>query len=645
MKRNCKSYFAQLFIVIVTGMLISCLNDDDSFSSNSEIVKVGDVVPEFSLIGVNGDIISSASLRGQYYLLNFFDTGCKDCQKEFPVLQQIYEKYQGELPVFNVPRSQTTDEVNAYWNKEGLTMPVYTATDKSLYYKFATRGIPRTYIIDMEGKVLDMFTDSPVVDYETLDGALQKLLDIEQPAGAVNVSVRAMVPLLTASDEYHIPIENNIGSLEVFFFDANTQNLVKKVVLTDLEEDKNNDASIYDATFTTPYQRIAVGVYNIFAVANYSYMPDNIVTQDDLLKIIDTKSLASGKQENIIGYGPIMTSRATALQNVDLTPWAGKNVYINVEMERVMAKLQVGLDKEYFELEHNGTKYADIKITNYKLLNLSNSYYLFQHTDVLTSLGAAPKFKYPDNYQDYAHGANQYVIDPYFYQKTTNKEDAMKMKDLYSAWYGDYSTDGYAPILPSGSYSNIYILENTAYKDCQKNGYSVGIAFQASVVPPYAYIYDDVKKELRKETNSTVWETTIYLYNYEFYGSIEALNAGSGLALDPYTAWTDQLLSSYGVKQCKDIRNVGVYETFYTYWIQDPTITEPMAPMAYSIQRNHLYKITITGVSGLGESKITPEIMRDNYPHSYVDVAPVPAPARPLSYQSRRAVPPISVSR
>lgn len=641
MKRNCKSYFAQLFIVIVTGMLISCLNDDDSSNNNREIVKVGDVVPEFSLIGINGDMISSASLRGQYYLLNFFDTGCKDCQKEFPVLQQIYEKYKGELPVLNVPRSQTTDEVNAYWNKEGLTMPVYTATDKSLYYKFATKGIPRTYIVDMEGKVLDMFTDSPVVDYETLDGALQKLLEIEQPAGAVNVSVRAMVPILTATDEYHIPIENNIGSLEVFFFDANTQNLVKKMVLTDLEEVENSDASKYDATFNTSYQRIAVGVYNIFAVANYSYMPEDILTQNDLLKIIDTKSLESGKQDNIIGNGPIMTSRATALQNVDLIPWAGKNIFINVEMERVMAKLQVGLDQEYFELKHNGTKYADIKITNYQLLNLNNSYYLFQHTDVLTSLGNATDFKFPNNFQDYANAANQYVIDPLFYQKTPNKADALKMKDLYSAWYGDYSTKGYAAVLPARSYSNIYILENTAYKDCHKNGYSVGIAFKASVVPTFAYIFDTTEGKLRKETNSSVWGTTIYLYDYEFYASITALKVGSGISsLDPYEDYTDEQLANYGVKQCKF--NLGVYETFYTYWIQDPTITDPSAPMAYSIQRNHLYEITITGVSGVGESKITPDIMRDNYPHSYVDVAP--APARPISFQSRRALPPISVS-
>jgi peroxiredoxin len=73
------------------------MNDDDSSNNSREIVKVGDIVPEFSLIGVDGNMISSASLRGQYYLLNFFDTGCKDCQKEFPVLQKIYNKYKEDL--------------------------------------------------------------------------------------------------------------------------------------------------------------------------------------------------------------------------------------------------------------------------------------------------------------------------------------------------------------------------------------------------------------------------------------------------------------------------------------------------------------------------------------------------------------------
>ena len=100
------------------------------------------IVPEFMLIGANGETISSSSLGGQVYLLNFFDTTCPDCQKELPVLQRIYEKYKTSVTLLNVPRSQTREEVNLYWDKAGLSMPVYMASNKNLYYQFATRGIP-----------------------------------------------------------------------------------------------------------------------------------------------------------------------------------------------------------------------------------------------------------------------------------------------------------------------------------------------------------------------------------------------------------------------------------------------------------------------------------------------------------------------
>ena len=74
-----------------------------------------------------------------------------------------------------------------------------------------------------------------------------------------------------------------------------------------------------------------------------------------------------------------------------------------------------------------------------------------------------------------------------------------------------------------------------------------------------------------------------------------------------------------GIKQCKF--NMGVYETYYTYWIRHQTDTPThMIPMEYAIVRNNFYKINIKGVSGIGDSSIIPDIMRDNYPNSYEDI-------------------------
>ena len=180
MKHYGSSYIAHLLMMLVVFMQTSCLNDDDQNSASVNLVNVGDVVPEFMLIGANGETISSSSLGGQIYLLNFFDTNCPDCQKELPVLQQIYEKYKTSVTLLNVPRSQTREEVNLYWDKAGLSMPVYMASNKDLYYQFATRGIPRTYVIDEKGVIQAVYTDSPIADYNTLDGVNRMVLSREQ---------------------------------------------------------------------------------------------------------------------------------------------------------------------------------------------------------------------------------------------------------------------------------------------------------------------------------------------------------------------------------------------------------------------------------------------------------------------------------
>ena len=154
----------------------ACVNDNAGAGDAESLVGVGDAVPQFSLTATDGSEVSTALLTGQVYILNFFDTRCPDCQEELQVLQRIYETYRDALPMLNVPRSQTNEEVEAYWTKEGLTMPHHVARDKNLYYRFATRVIPRTYVIDGSGKVRGAYSDNPVADFPTLDALLQQLL-------------------------------------------------------------------------------------------------------------------------------------------------------------------------------------------------------------------------------------------------------------------------------------------------------------------------------------------------------------------------------------------------------------------------------------------------------------------------------------
>jgi peroxiredoxin len=605
-----------MVLLLLAVLSAACQHDSDEDQGAVSKVNVGDDVPAFALAGADGKDVSSASLNGKVYILNFFDTRCPDCRQEMEVLQRIYDKYHAFVPMINVPRSQTRDEVQGYWDEAGLSMPIYISRDETLYSRFATRGIPRTYVVDGRGKVFAAFSDAPIADYDTLDGILQQLVG----DGNVRLSLRLKVAADYSSPaDYHFHNEYTISRLEVWFFNADTKQYFTKAVIWDLTPEDAVYDTQYDVTYLYEDVRLRAGVYDIFAIANYEHGPDRVEDEMELLNMIDDITYSEGIEANIPESGPVMTSRATEQLAVDLVPWINRDYMLSMDLERVIAKLQIGISKNTFELKHDNTKYADINITNYKLVNLNSQYYLFQHKDNLHVFRSQPEFILPDNFSDYSDQGTEYVVDPLFYRKTTSYADITSFANLYQSWFGNFTTAGFASMPSADNYGFAYILENTAFKESQKNGYSPGIIFKAAVSPVFVYLYDEKQNTLKEEYRPEYWPQTIYLYNYNFYESIQAINLVSGLFLDELENYTDTQLKAYGIKQCKF--NMGVYETYYAYWIHHRNSpTDNMGPMQYGIVRNNFYRIIVTGISGIGNSVISPDVMRNNHPNSYSDV-------------------------
>ncbi len=631
------SKIAILLLSLLAITLASCQSDDEGDGMQASIVNVGDKMPSFTLTAADGSQVSSDKLSGKVYLLNFFDTECPDCQKELPVLQQIYSDYLGVVDVYNVPRSQSVSEVNAYWSGAGLSMPVYTSSDSQLYYKFAKSGIPRTYVVDGNGEIKAMFDDSPVADYKTINGVLQSLLPTDVVEN-VNLNIQMKFNAVQGiPDENATSFECYVSKVDFYFFDPVSKKLVQKTRIENPDVISYSAGPYYQNKMVV-YQinnvQIKPGKYNIFAIANYDGVPETVTDQDTFLNQIDTESYKNGVMLSIPTEGPIMTSPATEHINLDLTSYKGKSYVLTVSLIRSLAKIQLrqytGDTNRYFTLYPEGKDsttdwYARITITNYKYVNMNKCYYLFQHYDYLPTWSTESTFEFPDNFlvkDDYKN--DEYVIDPHFYEKLNTTEAVDKFAEKYYNWYGNFTLDNMNTMPASKdpaketSVSYRWILENTCYKDNQKNGYSPGVVLQANVVPKSVKTWDPISSSWVDEPAQT-FKPTIYLYNFQFYSTIADINRVSGLSLEDKT-YTDAELAVHHIKQCK-ATDKSEYETFYTYWIRENVSAVPMTSMNYGVVRNRFYNLCIVGVSGLGTSTVTPETLRNNYPNSYVDVA------------------------
>ena len=155
--------------MMLVFLLSSCITEGDKVGQ--ELV-VGDKVPEFSVRMDNGETITAGDLMGNVSLIVFFHTSCKDCQKQLPVLQAFYERYP-QYPLVCISREEKAASVSAYWANAGFTMPYSAQEDRSVYHLFAYQRVPRIYVVDTEGVICRIFTDSPLASLEDLLEAIE----------------------------------------------------------------------------------------------------------------------------------------------------------------------------------------------------------------------------------------------------------------------------------------------------------------------------------------------------------------------------------------------------------------------------------------------------------------------------------------
>src|SRR5207244_4414136 len=122
-------------------------------ASVPRLVHEHKTVPTFDLTTLDRKQVSSRSLAGKTYVVNFWNSWCIPCRQEQPALKTFYASHRNEpdFAMVGIVRDDDARSIRDYVAANSITWPVAFDPSGSAGLGFGTTGQPETYVISPSG--------------------------------------------------------------------------------------------------------------------------------------------------------------------------------------------------------------------------------------------------------------------------------------------------------------------------------------------------------------------------------------------------------------------------------------------------------------------------------------------------------------
>jgi cytochrome c biogenesis protein CcmG/thiol:disulfide interchange protein DsbE len=159
-------------VAIVAALLTSGLRHDPADTASP---LVGRTAPDFTLPELSGPPIHLAALRGQVVVVNFWASWCAECHTEQGALNTTWSKFRDAgVVMLGVDFEDNNADARDYLASQGADYPVVVDADSSTALAFGVRGVPETYVVDQQGRIVDRVIGT--VDATTMARVLDTLV-------------------------------------------------------------------------------------------------------------------------------------------------------------------------------------------------------------------------------------------------------------------------------------------------------------------------------------------------------------------------------------------------------------------------------------------------------------------------------------
>lgn len=165
-------------VLVVLVLLLLGVSRHDQSAGISNALARGETppVPAVSMTAFSGSPMSLETLRGHPVVLNFWASWCIPCRAEAPQLEALWREFRPQgVVVVGVDTQDLMTPARAFLAEYGLTFPAVRDPDGSIARRFGATGVPETFFISADGRILGKFPGEQV-DPATWRAAVGALL-------------------------------------------------------------------------------------------------------------------------------------------------------------------------------------------------------------------------------------------------------------------------------------------------------------------------------------------------------------------------------------------------------------------------------------------------------------------------------------
>lgn len=111
--------------------------------------------PDFALEDIDGVSHRLADYRGHVVIVNFWATWCPPCREEMPSMQRAWQQLEGDgIVLLAVDVGEDEDTVFQFTANYPVEFPLLLDRDSAVVSAWPVRGLPTTFIVDPEGRLV-----------------------------------------------------------------------------------------------------------------------------------------------------------------------------------------------------------------------------------------------------------------------------------------------------------------------------------------------------------------------------------------------------------------------------------------------------------------------------------------------------------